>query len=81
MTCEGCGSKILCILNSKLLPPIIGSLDKCRDECPCQDCLIKSICEVFCDDRKNLLNTSTKFKSPENIITELVRNGIAKGKL
>jgi len=81
MTCEGCGSKMFCILHSKILPPTIELLGKCIDKCPCQDCLIKSICEVFCEERKHLLNTSIRLKAPENIITELVRNGSVKEKL
>jgi hypothetical protein len=73
MTCEGCGSKMYCILrNTIVLPPTIESLDKCRDMCPCQDCLIKSICTIFCDERKHLLNICTKLKCSESIVEELI---------
>ena len=81
MTCEGCGSKVYCVLRSRRLPiELLHSFNKCRDICPCQECLIKSICEVFCDDRKYLLDMFTELKCAENIITELVQNGrVEKG--
>jgi hypothetical protein len=57
MTCEGCRGKMYCIIRNSFLPTwaMVEALDKCRDMCPCQDCLIKSICMTFCDERKHLL--------------------------